>query len=115
VSTRFPNAFIVNNVIRGGGSGIGYYRDDDAPGGTTTICGNTISSVNDGIYIGPDGRAGRTDEHFRVMDNVIRSETGRGVDAPADRDKVLYGDNDFRQAPAAARSPRLAAPCTDDR
>ena len=115
VSTRFPNAFIVNNVIRGGGSGIGYYRDDEASGGTTTICGNTISSVNDGIYIGPSGRAGATNEHFRVMDNVIRSETGRGVDAPADRDKVLYGDNDFRQAPAAARSPRLAAPCTDDR
>lgn len=111
VSTRFPDARIFNNVIRGGESGIGYYRDDPSPGGTTTICGNTISHVNDGIYIGPDGRAGATDERFRVVQNVILSETGRGVDAPADRNRVDATDNMFKQALAAATPSRSAVPC----
>jgi hypothetical protein len=112
ISTRFPDARILNNVIRGGQSGIGYYRDDPSPGGTTTICGNTISSVNDGVYIGPDGGAGATNERFRVMNNVILSETGRGVDAPADRNKVKMRDNFFKQAPAKAIPSRLAMPCS---
>jgi hypothetical protein len=111
ISTRFPDARILNNIIRGGQSGIGYYRDDPSPGATTTICGNTISSVNDGVYIGPDGGAGATDERFRVMQNVILSETGRGVDAPADRGKVKLRGNYFRQAPAGAIPSRLAVPC----
>lgn len=111
ISTRFPDARIINNIIRGGQSGIGYYRDDPARGATTTICGNTISSVNDGVYIGPNGRGGATDERFRVMQNVILSETGRGVDAPADRDKVRTKDNYVLRASAAAIPTRLAVPC----
>ena len=111
ISTRFPDARIINNIIRGGQSGIGYYRDDPSPGATTTICGNTISSVNDGVYIGPDGRGGPTDERFRVTQNVILAETGRGVDAPADRSKVKASENYIRQAPASAIPTRLAVPC----
>lgn len=113
VSTRFPDAEIIDNVIRGGESGIAYYRDSASAGATTTICGNTISGVRDGVYIGPEGRAGATDEHFRVVRNVILSTTGRAVHAPADEDKVEATKNASVHADPGERPQRRAGPCPD--
>ncbi len=111
VSTRFRDARIIDNVIRGGESGIGYYRDDPSPGELTTICGNTISGVSDGVYIGPDGRAGATDEQFLVEHNTALSTSGRGVHAPADADKVHLIANLFVHAGRDTQPSERAAQC----
>jgi hypothetical protein len=111
ISTRFPDAQIIDNVIRGGDSGVGYYRDASAPGAVTTICGNTISAVHEGVYIGPEGRGGATDEHFRVLNNIVLAMTGRGVNAPADSGKVQLAGNTFRHAGRGDRPRKPAAPC----
>lgn len=111
ISTRFPDAKIIDNVIRGGESGIAYYRDAAMPGATTTICGNTISAVADGVYIGPEGRAGSTDERFRVLENIVLATTGRGVNAPADAARVQVRGNTFVQADLRTHPAYPASPC----
>jgi hypothetical protein len=115
VSTRFHNTKIIDNVIRGGEVGIGYYRDDPEAGGVTTICGNTISGVDEGLYIGPTGRAGETNEHFHLLRNTIVSVTGRAVDAPSDRSKVKSVGNRIASAPKRIVPSRPAPPCGDAR
>lgn len=81
VSTRYRDARIVANHIRGGEGGIGYYRDDRLAG-LTVITDNRITAVGYGIYIAPRGSAGDTTERFRILRNTAAVESGNLINAP---------------------------------
>ena len=105
VSTRFRNARIMGNVIRGGPGGIAYYRNDDGHG-TTHICRNSISGVDFGIYIDPDGLSNGGSERFRIILNRIHNPGGTIINAPRLRTITT-------RANSARRSlTRLRASCT---
>lgn len=80
ISTRFHNAFIVGNLIRGGADGVGYWQQDSTAG-TTVICANTISAVHYGVLIGPE--TGPNRERFRILYNHISTNGGPGVYVPS--------------------------------
>jgi hypothetical protein len=92
ISTRFRDAVIVGNVIEKGEGGVGYYADDPEPG-RTAIRGNTISRVNYGIYLAPDGPAGLSRERFRILANTILTRGGPAIDAPASGGRVEASGN----------------------
>jgi hypothetical protein len=102
ISTRFRDALIVDNVIEKGEGGVGYYPDDSSAG-TTVIRGNTISRVDYGIYIAPDGTAGLSRERFRVVANTILTR-GPAIDAPAGGGRVEASGNRVQRTPSRERA-----------
>jgi hypothetical protein len=108
VSTRFRDAFISGNRIVGGPAGIGYWQQDPR-GGTTVICGNTISAVHFGLLIGPE--SGRHRERFWIVDNHIATNGGAGVYVPSGRPALTAVGNVVSRRDAAAVSAARAEPC----
>ncbi|MEK6277146.1 MAG: right-handed parallel beta-helix repeat-containing protein [Actinomycetota bacterium] len=74
ISTRYPDAVILNNRLSGGPIGVAYFQDAPS-GGTTRIAGNVISGVDDAaIYV-----VGSTAERFVIASNSIRTSVGIGI------------------------------------
>lgn len=92
VSTRFRNARILGNVIRGGPGGIAYYRDDSGHG-TTLLCRNSISGVEYGIYIDPEGLSNDDSENFRILRNRIHNPGGTVIDRPEGLSTIVTSGN----------------------
>jgi hypothetical protein len=90
ISTRFRDAFVFANYIRGGAVGIGYWQNDKRAG-TTVICANTISHVHYGVLLGP--QSGRVRERLWVVDNHIATSRRDAVYDPGHRAAVRASAN----------------------
>lgn len=112
ISTRFRDAFISGNTIAGGKAGVGFWQDDPH-GGTTVVCGNTISRVQYGVLIGPE--YGRSRERFRILDNHISTTGGPGIYDPSGRSAVAFSRNAVRTKAAASDQPVPAQICPQSR
>ncbi len=108
VSTRFRGAFISGNLIESGQAGVGYWQDD-AHGGTTVVCGNTIARVHYGVLIGP--QSGHSKERFRILDNHISTTGGPGVYDPYGRAAVSFSKNIVSIKHASDSQTRPAQAC----
>ena len=102
VSTRFRNARILGNIIRHGPGGIAYYRNDSRRG-TTYICRNSISDVDYGIYLDPDGLTSGSSERFRINRNHIHNPGGTRINTPSGLRSIELRGNTAKRSLALLR------------